>query len=192
LDTRDVRTFAGVVGVSALLTALMTPAPATAAVVSSETEMMTIVDFDPQIAERNGYRIERSAAGDVSSVPVSAEAVAEQRRTGAGRNTVSGNCGSATLTITKNKARQGINIQTSYVVKGTSLGHHWGVTGATGVGKLYTEPFSGLARGSRWSATHFKSVYGWSSGFGQIDVGSFATLSNGAICYAGRATSNWR
>jgi hypothetical protein len=175
---------------AALATVATSPLPASAAV-DVDTVPLTISSFDPAVAAAHGYRVETGADGKEMSVPVTDAARDEQRRSGAARNTVSGNCGSATLTITRNRARQGINIQTSYVVKGASLGHHWGVTGATGVGKLFTEPFSGLASGSRWSATHFKSVYGWSSGFGQIDVGSFATLSNGAICHAGRATSSW-
>jgi len=170
------------------------PAVASAAELgqTSVTLPMTVGGFDARVAEANGYRIVTNGVGEKRSVPITAKAKMDAERPGV-RNTVTGNCGSATLTITRNNSRGGINIQTGYTVKGTSVGHHWGVSGASNAGKAFTEGFSGVAGGSRWSATHFKAVYGYGQGgFGQIDVGSFAQLANGAMCFAGKATSNWK
>jgi ABC-type Fe3+-hydroxamate transport system substrate-binding protein len=176
----------------ACATATSTAANAAERDMFSETTTMTVGGFDRDVAEAHGYEIVTLEDGRVTSVPLTPEARAEASRPD-NRNTVVGPCGSATLTITRNNAQGGINIQTSYSVTTPTVGHHWGVTGSSNAGKVFTEGFGGFASGYSWSATHFTSVYGYGQGgWGQIDVGSFAQLTNGAVCFAGQARHTWK
>lgn len=170
--------------------------PASAAEATELTAEMVVTGYDPEVAKENGYRIVADANGVESSIPISAAARAEQADAAKGaRVTKPGNCGTSTLTIKSVKSRGGINIHAAYKLNPgkKSFGHFWKVSGQSRLGTPFTENFSGANNiDSSWSATHFRSLYGFSSGVGSTFVGSHAKLTNGAVCNAKIFVVNWK
>lgn len=183
---------------AAALTSLLTITPATAdgpqggEVVFEQHAPMNIVGYDAGIAAANGFEIVTDENGVQTSVPVTDEAkaiVAEYEGGPQARNTVWGDCGSASLFITR-LGIYTIVIETAYSAYLPSVSHVWDVDGAVTSG-TYSEAFSGLNFSNTWYAAHNVGVNNNTSGFGVVRSGSRAYLIDGAICYAYGPSDSW-
>lgn len=163
----------------------------------SEIEVgMTVTGFDPVVAAANGYRIVTDSSGGRESVPVSDGAKRDEAKARAGghRSYANGNCGRASLTTKPVASRGGVAIATSYTLSGgrKSFGHLWKVTGQSRLGTPFTESFSGANNfDSSWSATHFRSLYGYSHGSNSLNLTNHAKLTNGTMCTAKLVINSW-
>lgn len=156
---------------------------------------MAVTGYDPAAAAAHGYRIARSSDGHVESIPVTPAAVTEDAAAQrAGRSYAVGTCGRATLTTKAVASRGGILIATSYTLSGgrKSFGHLWKVSGQSRLVTPFTESFSGANNfDSSWSASHFRSLYGFSHGMNSLNLTNHAKLTNGAICTAKIVINSW-
>ncbi|MCU1526518.1 MAG: hypothetical protein JWP75_281 [Frondihabitans sp.] len=169
-------------------------APASESGAFSADVPMTVTGYDVQTAEANGYRIVTDRGGRQSSVPITARAKHDEEEAMADRSFADGTCGRASLTTKPIASRGGIAIATSYsLTKGRkSFGHLWKVTGQSRLGTPFTESFSGANNlDSSWSATHFRSLYGFSHGTNSLDLTNHAKLTNGGICTAKVVVNSW-
>lgn len=170
--------------------------PAVRTVVSSETVPMTHGGWDPAIAEAHGFKIE-TINGQTTSVPVTDAA----KKLAAGwatkksslavspDNTVSGNCGSSTVTaVLTNTTTGALKVVTSYYVYAPSVEQHWYVDEYSTYGEyLHEFNFSGFNASNSWVSAPqtYTTRYANVGGDVQVTLGSFAALADGDICYSG-------
>jgi hypothetical protein len=161
---------------------------------TAETSM-TVSGYDSRVAEANGYRIVTDKKGKKSSVAVSEQAIRDEAAASRSTNSYAdGSCGRASLTTKPIAAKGGVAISTSYSLSNgrKSFGHLWKVTGQSRLGTPFTESFSGANNfDSTWSATHFRSLYGFSHGSNSLNLTNHAKLTNGSICTAKVVINSW-
>lgn len=151
---------------------------------------MELKGFDEAVAEANGYEILTDANGVQRSVPVSEQAIAfEISRTAeladasdgssANRTTVTGNCGTSFVGVTRYGNR--IMVGTGYAVFYPVVARLWVV-------QIYS--FAGLpsftwtgSSGASWNSA--ASFFMSAGGVASVTPGSSVVMTNGAVCWSG-------
>lgn len=160
---------------------------------------MHVTDYDTELAEDNGFRIEFSEDGTPYSVPVTEEAKQEFTEANNGENvspqgTVTGGCGTSHLYATPAGSSTALQIETGYDIfpaLGSPINHVWNVDGSTQSG-AFTENFSGLAPlGQSWTASHTINVGTNISGFAEIRSDSGTWTSYGLFCGVEQNADQW-
>ncbi|WP_144757151.1 hypothetical protein [Curtobacterium pusillum] len=183
------------------LGALGAGAPAladTAPKVVTSTAPMVSKGYDAKVAEAHGFKIVTAADGTQSSVPVTDDAkalVAASKPTGVHvLNTVSGDCGSSTVTAYYTSPAK-VTVFTSYKVRLTSVSQNWHVNAVpAATGKIaHVFNFSGLNSSPSWTGQPQTATiaYSGSGGDAQVTLGSYAILVDGDVCYSGGPFDTW-
>lgn len=152
------------------------------------TSPMYVIGFDASVAAANGYAIRTDSRGLQYSVKVGSNAQVSPYSTG----NILGNCGSSYITFTSignNKA----NFQTGFGVFGTAVYYGWYVSVTNPLGSTAYSWGGGLFFRNYWESsvtTYYTPYLGYT--FATVSTSSYATLSNGAICYSGGPqASDW-
>jgi hypothetical protein len=179
---------------------------ATAATVPPPPKVVTMVTpmvvkgYDATVAAANGFTIVTDSNGVQSSVPVTAAAKAlvassaplAATSTSAGGvhpdGTGSANCGSSYITLTAHGLSY-VEYETGYSVRLPTSGRWWGITVWSGAGATGVSMNSGLAGAKTWASLGY--INGSGGGWGYVNAGSFAILTDGSVCYTTGPTDTW-
>jgi hypothetical protein len=187
-------------------------APANAAAITTPPPTQTISNVAPMVpdgfradvAAADGYRIVTNADGSQSSVPVTANAIAQQATADAARarnaamaspgrvspdNEVSGDYGSSWISAVK-KANNTVAYSTGYVVFGYVESSQWEpeAAGFISGNSVLLHP---KANSGTWSTEGIlTNVVG--PGFAYVNpISSFAVLASGQVCASGAPTASF-
>lgn len=149
---------------------------------TTSTSPMYVVGFDASVAAANGYEIRTDSQGRQYSVKIGSTAKVSPYDTGI----INGNCGTSYITFTSignNKA----NFQTGFgVFLGAAVYYGWYVSITNPFGSTAYSWGGGLFFRSTWESpvtTYYTPYFGYT--IAAVSTSSYATLSNGAICYSG-------
>ena len=167
---------------------------------ATTTTAMYSGGWDAAVAQAHGFQLE-TINGQTVSVPVTAAAkqlVSSSNSLSSSAikpdNTVTGNCGSSTVTtIYEGSGR--VKVLTSYIVRLPSVDQSWYVT-LTSVGGAFLDEmnFSGLNGSTHWVGapqTSPASTIAEQGGDAQVTFGSFAILDDGDVCFSGGPIDWW-
>lgn len=171
-------------------------APAGSEVIAQTVTPMTFKGYDRAVAEANGFRIVVDQNGVEQSIPVTAVAKDTMLKADAAKalaskgqasttGTVTGPCGSSTLTAAK-LANDTVAIYTGYSVYLPVSQRHWGVY-ANGVWTGFTYEFPSASTGPAWYTNVAGSAVG--GGWAGVTYGSSVIMVNGGWCASGGPTA---
>jgi hypothetical protein len=152
----------------------------------SVTMPMTVVGYDEEVAEANGFQIVTNPDGSQSSIPVTDEAkalVADAPDVSA-RDTVVGDCGQSWLNGSKG-ANDTVSFTTGYSVRAAVVLHQWRVQ-AIGFITSGEKNYAQGAGGAVWSTSGSTQAIG--PGYAIVPPLSpvaMVKLVDGATCYSG-------
>lgn len=202
----------GVLGIFALGFTSLFGAPALADTVPAEPEIVNVpmipVEFDEELAQKNGFEIRTNSDGTAQSLPVTDEArklVAEfpelaepvklqtpvKNRDGVTPFAGDGACGTSYIIVVPLSAQGGVNVTTGYAsYMGTVVFHNWKVALSTSSAST-TVNFTGYNWSNTWSDYKFTSLRGYAHGIAGMTSDSYVRHVNTLKCVPANNTASW-
>lgn len=147
---------------------------------------LEVAYIDHAVAEAHGFKVIEGDDGVEVSVPQTEAAKALIGRQS--RHTVVGNCGSATLNMSRVGGASKVMVTTGFKVRLPTIYHTWNVDLKRG-GGAWGVPLSGGPTSGAWATSRIVNTGNNQSVHGLVRGGSHTLLVDGSVCFAGGPNS---